>query len=61
MSGIIRLFVSLALLIAAGVGIFYLWTKTLPPYLLETSATLGLLMLACLLITFITRPAGEKH
>lgn len=61
MSGMIRLFVSLALLIAAGVGIYYLWTGDVPPYLIETSASVGILMLLSILITLVTKPAGEKH
>lgn len=61
MSGLIRLFISFALLLAAAGGIYFLWTGTAPPYFLESSASLGILMLVTLLITVVTKPAGEKH
>lgn len=50
-----------AVLVAAGFGIYYLWSGELPPYTLQIAGTYGVLVLLTLIITMITKPAGEKH
>jgi hypothetical protein len=50
-----------AVLIAAGYGIYYLWTGTIPAHTLQVLGTYGILTLIVFVITLITKPAGEKH
>ncbi|MEO1660543.1 MAG: hypothetical protein AAFR51_06115 [Pseudomonadota bacterium] len=61
MSGTIRMMLAIAVLIAAGYGVFYLWTGTLPAHTLKVVGTYGILTLIVFVITLITKPAGEKH
>ncbi len=60
MSGMLRLMLAFAVIIAAGYGVFYLWTGALPAYTLEVAGSYGILMLLVFAITIITKPAGEK-
>ena len=39
MAGTLRMMLAFAVLIAAGYGIYFLWTGTLPPYTLEVAGT----------------------
>lgn len=50
-----------AVLIAAGYGVYFLWTGTLPAHTLQVVGTYGIIVLITFVITFITKPAGEKH
>ncbi|MEO0452026.1 MAG: hypothetical protein AAFZ74_17055 [Pseudomonadota bacterium] len=61
MAGTLRMMLAFAVLIAAGYGIYFLWTGTLPPYTLEVAGTYLIITLIVFLITLITKPAGEKH
>ena len=61
MGGTLRMMLAFAVLIAAGYGLYFLWTGTLPPHTLKVAGSFGLLMLIVFVITLITKPAGEKH
>ena len=61
MTGTIRILLATMALIAAGYGIAYVWTGELPPYALEIGATFGVFLVLAIIITVITKPAGEKH
>lgn len=61
MSGTLRMLLAIAVLIAAGYGIFYLWTGELPPHTLKVAASYGVITLLVFVVTLITKPAGEKH
>ena len=60
MTGMLRMMLAFAVLIAAGYGVFYLWTGTVPEHTLKIAGSYGLLMLVTFVITLITKPAGEK-
>lgn len=61
MTGTLRMMLAFAVLIAAGYGVVYLWTGSLPPHTLKVVGTYAILTLITLVITLITKPAGEKH
>ena len=61
MAGTLRMMLALAVLIAAGYGIFFLWTGTIPAHTVQVLGTYGILTLIVFVITLITKPAGEKH
>ncbi len=61
MAGTLRMMLAFAVLIAAGYGIYYLWTGTIPAHTLQVLGTYGILTLIVFVITLITKPAGEKH
>jgi len=61
MGGTLRMMLAIAVLIAAGYGIYYLWTGALPAHTLKVAGSYGVLMLIVFVITLITKPAGEKH
>ncbi len=61
MGGTLRMMLAFAVLIAAGYGIYYLWTGALPPHTLKVVGSYGILTLIVFVITLITKPAGEKH
>ncbi|MEL7042066.1 MAG: hypothetical protein AAGL90_11115 [Pseudomonadota bacterium] len=61
MVGTLRIMLAFAVLIAAGYGIVFLWTGSLPAHTLKVAGTYGILVLIVFVITLITRPAGEKH
>jgi hypothetical protein len=61
MGGTLRMMLAFAVLVAAGFGIYYLWSGELPPYTLQIAGTYAVLVLLTLVITMITKPAGEKH
>lgn len=61
MGGTLRMMLAFAVLIAAGYGLYFLWTGTLPPHTLKVAGSYGLLILIVFVITLITKPAGEKH
>lgn len=61
MSGTIRMFLAIAVFIAAGYGLAFLWTGELPPYAVEVAGTMALLLILAIIVTVITKPAGEKH
>jgi hypothetical protein len=52
---------AIAVLIAAGYGIYFLWTGSLPAHTLQVFGTYGILTAIVFVITLITKPAGEKH
>ena len=58
MVGILRLMVAFCLLIAAAYGVIYLWTGALPEHGLKVLATVGIVTVLSLAITFLSRPAG---
>lgn len=61
MSGTLRMMLAFAVLMAAGYGIYFLWTGTLPPHTLKVAASYGVIVLLTVALTVITKPAGEKH
>lgn len=61
MTGTLRMMLAFAVLIAAGYGLFFLWTGTLPDHALKVAGSYGILTLIIFVITLITKPAGEKH
>lgn len=61
MVGTLRMMLAFAVLIAAGYGIYFLWTGSLPAHTLQVLGTYGILTLIVFVITLITKPAGEKH
>ena len=61
MVGTLRMMLAFAVLIAAGYGIYFLWTGSLPAHTLQVLGTYGILTLIEFVITLITKPAGEKH
>jgi hypothetical protein len=61
MTGTLRMMLAFAFLVAAFFGIYYLWSGELPPYTLQIAGTYGVIVLLTLVITVITKPAGEKH
>lgn len=61
MAGTVRMMLAIAVLLAAGYGIYFLWTGTLPPHTLKVAGSYGILTLIVFVITLITKPAGEKH
>ena len=61
MAGTLRMMLAIAVLIAAGYGIFYLWTGTLPAHTFKVVGSYGIITLIVFAITIITKPAGEKH
>ena len=61
MGGTLRMMLAFTVLIAAGYGVYYLWTGTLPPHTLKVAGSYGILTLIVFVITLITKPAGEKH
>ncbi len=61
MTGTIRMFLAIAALIVGAYGLGYLWTGELWPYAIEVGGTLGVLLILTIIITLITKPAGEKH
>jgi hypothetical protein len=52
---------AIAALLVAGFGIYYLWAGTLPQHTLKIAGTYAVIVLMTLIVTLITRPAGEKH
>ena len=61
MGGTLRMMLAFAVLIAAGYGLYFLWTGTLPPHTIKVAGSYGILTLIVFVITIITKPAGEKH
>lgn len=61
MSGLLRILLALAVVIAAGYGLIYLWTGALPAHALKVAASYGILVLLVFIVTLITKPAGENH
>lgn len=61
MTGTLRMMLAIAVVIAAGYGVYYLWAGTLPPHTLKVAGSYGILTLIVFVITLITKPAGEKH
>lgn len=61
MAGTLRMMLAFAVLIAAGYGIYFLWTGSIPAHTLQVLGTYGILTLIVFVITLITKPAGEKH
>lgn len=61
MTGTLRMMLAFAVLIAAGYGLFFLWTGELPEHALKVAGSYGILTLIVFVITLITKPAGEKH
>lgn len=61
MTGTLRMMLAFAVLMAAAFGLYYLWSGTLPPYTLKIAASYGVIVLLTVVITVITKPAGEKH
>ncbi|MEL7110296.1 MAG: hypothetical protein AAGJ68_09175 [Pseudomonadota bacterium] len=61
MAGTLRMMLAIAVLIAAGYGIYFLWTGSLPAHTLQVFGTYGILTAIVFVITLITKPAGEKH
>lgn len=61
MGGTLRMMLAFAVLIAAGYGLYYMWTGTLPAHTLKVAGSYGILTLIVFVITLITKPAGEKH
>ena len=61
MTGTLRMMLAIAVLIVAGYGVYFLWTGSLPPHTFKVIGTYGILTLITLVITVITKPAGEKH
>ena len=61
MSGTLRMLLAIAVLIAAGYGVYFLWTGTLPPHTGKVAISYGIITALTLVITLITKPAGEKH
>lgn len=61
MSGTLRMMLAFAVLMAAGFGIYYLWAGELPPHTLKVAASYGAIVLLTVVLTIITKPAGEKH
>lgn len=61
MSGLLRIMLALAVVIAAGYGVYYLWTGTLPAHTLKVAASYAILVVLTFVVTLITKPAGENH
>lgn len=61
MTGTLRMMLAFAVLLAALFGVYYLWSGELPPYIFEIAGTYGVIVLVTLVITLITKPAGEKN
>ncbi|MFN3211626.1 MAG: hypothetical protein ACE37M_00850 [Henriciella sp.] len=61
MAGTLRMMLAIAAVIAAGYGIYFLWTGSLPDHTLKVVGSYGILTLIVFVITLITKPAGEKH
>ncbi len=61
MAGTLRMMLAIAVLIAAGYGIYFLWTGSLPAHTLQVMGTYGIITGIVFVITLITKPAGEKH
>lgn len=61
MSGLLRMLLAFAVLVAAGYGVYYLWTGTLPPHTLKIAGSYGVIVLVTFVISLITKPAGENH
>lgn len=61
MTGTLRMMLAFAVLIAAGYGVYFLWTGSLPEHTLQVAGTYGIIVLITFVITLITKPAGEKH
>lgn len=61
MAGTLRMMLAIAVLIAAGYGIYFLWTGTLPAHTFKVIGSYGILTLIVFVVTLITKPAGEKH
>lgn len=61
MTGTLRIMLAIAALLVAGFGIYYLWAGTLPQHTLKIAGTYAVIVLMTLIVTLITRPAGEKH
>ncbi len=61
MGGTLRMMLAFAVLIAAGYGLYFLWSGTLPAHTLKVACSYAILMLIVFVITLITKPAGEKH
>ncbi|MCR9078013.1 MAG: hypothetical protein NXH78_02840 [Hyphomonadaceae bacterium] len=61
MGGTLRMMLAIAVLIAAGYGIYFLWAGHLPDHTLKVAISYGVLTLIVFVITLITKPAGEKH
>jgi high-affinity Fe2+/Pb2+ permease len=55
MLGIIRVMLMLAVLVAAGYGVVWAWTRQMPPYAVEVGITLGVVTLAGLAVTLLAR------
>jgi high-affinity Fe2+/Pb2+ permease len=45
----------LAVLVAAGYGVVWAWTRQMPPYAVEVGITLGVVTLAGLAVTLLAR------
>ncbi|MEL8055753.1 MAG: hypothetical protein AAGK66_06345 [Pseudomonadota bacterium] len=60
MVGTLRIMLAIAALLLAGYGIYYLWVGELPDHTLKVAASYGVIVLLTLIITLITKPAGEK-
>ena len=61
MAGTLRMMLAIAVLIAAGYGIYFLWTRSLPAHTFKVLGSYGILTLIVFVVTLITNPAGEKH
>ncbi len=61
MTGLLRMMLAFAVIIAAGYGVFYLWAGYIPDHTMKIVGSYGILTLLVFIITLITKPAGEKH
>ncbi len=61
MSGLLRIMLAIAVMIAAGYGLYYLWAGTLPAHTFKIAASYGILVILVFIVTLITKPAGQDH
>ncbi|MEM1036412.1 MAG: hypothetical protein AAGI14_06590 [Pseudomonadota bacterium] len=60
MVGTLRMMLAIAVLLAAGYGIYFLWAGELPDHTLKVAASYGVIVLLTFIITLITKPVGDK-
>ena len=60
MSGILKMMVAIAVLVAATYGLIYMWTGVLPEHGLKILGTLGVITIVSMAILLLSKPTGSK-
>lgn len=61
MIGLSKLLLTFAALIAAGIGIFYVWTGFIPPSTLKIAQTFGIFAVLCVAVQLISYSPSQRN